>query len=777
MRYAQDVISLRPTWLLCVLVAVVWASAACRSARAKVDGDIVHQVDFEGIGPPFVRPFSKAELRGAMAQKQSGLGVRTPGLTWAARTVPLDPAQLDQDTYRLETWLAHHGYFNARVEGWRVVTRRPRVTRDDGTIRKAAVVDVIGKLSFGEVSTVRTFDVAWQDQEADRFWRSAQEGLVKRKGYTREGEPFNLDYVDYDVNELLRRMKENGYIHATAKARIDAYPEQGVVDVVIEATTGPPTNIGSLVVKGEERVTEEQIREILRPMKQGSELTSTLIREAQQRLIGTEVFSVVRVEPDTSEPVADVPVTVTVDEGPFGVARAGFGTVYDGMTVTPRLSTTITNHNISRSLDSLEAAANLGIGIPLQGGVDASRLLYGASLGYIRPRIAGPKWDFSAQASYQKDLLAGQLLFTRARLSATLTHHFTDKVFASFGPSGELVRLGPGGLLSTSDAGLTESDKLLVSATYGGDPDNVRNPFALPLLEGRLTIDWRKGEGGDVAQDPRGGYYYQLAVRQALPTGPEAFRFTDLYGEARLYRSLLSRNKRNVPYTLALRLRGHALLGGNGDPEASFEDAIPYSERAFLGGAYDMRGFRINQVGPYDCVCLVQEEAIVSGPFWPFTRDTGGTRLDANPTFLPRGGRFAGLVSGEVRRRWPSGRGLALFGDVGVLARSHKELLPANLPRSLRWDVGLGFRQDTPVGPLRVDLAFRPSYPADQAPIREANFTGQPSDPSDPGYYRGRYYGCDAIPDSRLPTRATGLTFGQDLPVIVNLAIAIGEAL
>jgi len=754
----------------------VLATSGCTSARRRVEGDIVHKVTFEMPEEGLIPPFSEPELQSAMAQKESGFGVRTPGLTWASRPVTLDRDMLDADAYRIETWLAHHGYFDARVEGWRIMRKRPQRFRSDGLMKKAGVVVVVGRVTFGEPSLVDELDVAFTDEQADQYWRSLQEGLVKRTSYVQPGQAFNLDYVDYAVSDLVTRMQENGYAYADAQASIDAYPEDRQVDVRIEATTGPPTTIGPIRIQGADRLSEEQIREVL-DLDVGAKMSRQALREAQQRLIGTDVFNFAQVEPDLSDSSrTQVPIDVRLREGAFGRVRSGAGAVYDGTTITPRVRADVTHTNLDGDFLRFHGSANAGLGIPLQGGLERSRFLWGFSLGLTKPRAFGKKWDTSAELSYQRDLLSGQLLYSRARLKWGVVHRASDDVTVYFGPSGELTRLGAGSLLSTDEANLSELDKLLVTATYGGDPSSVRNPFLLPILEGRLTIDWRKGaDGADVALDPRGGYYYQLSVRQAVPFRSDDFRFTDIYGEARFYRSFLGRKGRDVPYTAALRLRGQVLPYW-GEAGNDFQDDIPYSERVFLGGSQDIRSFRINQVGPYDCVCLAEEEALVEGPFWPFTRETGGTRLEPNPTFLPRGGRISALVSGELRRRWPSGRGVALFGDVGVLARSYKELAPANLPHSLRWGAGIGFRQQTPVGPIRFDLAARPVFPEDGAPMR-SDALNTTSDPADPDYYRGRYYGCDDIPDARLPERATGIRLGDKVPIVFNLAIAIGEAL
>jgi hypothetical protein len=190
-----------------------------------------------------------------------------------------------------------------------------------------------------------------------------------------------------------------------------------------------------------------------------------------------------------------------------------------------------------------------------------------------------------------------------------------------------------------------------------------------------------------------------------------------------------------------------------------------------------MRGFRINQVGPYDCVCLARTEEVTTGLIWPFTTRTGVQRLDPNPTYLPRGGRVSALVSGETRIRFNESYGMAVFGDVGLLGASTAAF--NQLDKALRWDLGVGYRQQTPVGPIRFDLAFRPAYPEDIGPLRSTNTAISPRDAD---WYRGTTYGCDAFGDSALTRRVPGLGASSQWdarlpPVIVNIAIAIGEAI
>jgi outer membrane protein assembly factor BamA len=755
-----------PRWRTLLLLSCV-ALAACASARRRVDGDLVAGIRFEGRDGGI----QGVQFRSAMAQKASGPAARLPVLQRFVRPISLNRELLATDGRRVETWLAHQGWFDARVLGWRVETLRPRRYRRDGTLRKGGVVRIVGTVDQGIVSRLRELQVIFEDDLADRYWRSAQVATIRREGWVQPGAPFVLSNVDYTRATLLRNIRDLGYAYAAVDATVEAWPNQHEAEVTLRVRTGPATQRAPAEIKYEGRVREADIREVLE-LDERAGFRQTELTRARDRLIGLGTFAVVRVEPDLSDPSRDeVPVTVSLTDGRFGALRGGVGLVYNGVTVTPRVSTTVKHSNLDGRLARFEGGASLGAGIPIVGSWVATRMLGGVNAGVIRPRTFGHRVDTNAELSFRRDLLAGQLLFARSRALAGMSWRFTDHVVLNVGPSLEFNRLGSGSPFG-GEASLSDEDRLLATATFG---DGRKNPFVLALAEARVSIDWRTGaEGQDAGVDPRGGYYYVAGVRQAVPfrqEGPSSFRFTDVFAEARLYRSVLSADRSRVPITLALRVRGKWLPSLAGRDLLS---AVPYAERAFLGGSLDMRGFRINQVGAYDCVCLSRDEELTRGLIWPFVSRTGVSRLRPNPIYLPRGGRVSGLVSGEVRWRTTASWGLAFFGDVGALAPSIEAL--AQVGRVLRWDAGLGYRQSTPVGPIRIDLAFRPSYPEDLSPIR----------PGEPGAgetaFRGDVFGCEPFPDARLTRRLPGLGVsprwnGALPPVIVNLTIAIGEAI
>ena len=114
-----------------------------------------------------------------------------------------------------------------------------------------------------------------------------------------------------------------------------------------------------------------------------------------------------------------------------------------------------------------------------------------------------------------------------------------------------------------------------------------------------------------------------------------------------------------------------ALRGTVGDAAGATQFALPPDKRFYAGGSATVRGYRYQSIGPQ---------------FYP-GRPEGGTAL------------AAGTV--EYRQRILSNYGFAAFVDAGAV--------PANGPPfadAWRIGAGLGGRYYTPIGPIRVDVAF-----------------------------------------------------------------------
>jgi outer membrane protein insertion porin family len=109
---------------------------------------------------------------------------------------------------------------------------------------------------------------------------------------------------------------------------------------------------------------------------------------------------------------------------------------------------------------------------------------------------------------------------------------------------------------------------------------------------------------------------------------------------------------------------------------------IPIAERFFIGGATTLRGFALDQASP-------KRKLILSN----------GNVVDGEPL----GGNVLTLVNLELRFPIVGNLRGVVFSDNGNVYRRLEVIELLNW----RYNMGFGFRYDTPLGPLRVDYGFK----------------------------------------------------------------------
>ena len=103
------------------------------------------------------------------------------------------------------------------------------------------------------------------------------------------------------------------------------------------------------------------------------------------------------------------------------------------------------------------------------------------------------------------------------------------------------------------------------------------------------------------------------------------------------------------------------------------QDALlPITDRFFAGGATTLRGFGLDQASP------------------------------KIPTGIPVGGNVLTLVNAELRFPVVGKLGAVIFSDNGNVYRRLSDIELLNW----RYNLGVGIRYGTPLGPIRVDWGF-----------------------------------------------------------------------
>ncbi|MGH7594595.1 MAG: autotransporter assembly complex protein TamA, partial [Gemmatimonadales bacterium] len=156
-----------------------------------------------------------------------------------------------------------------------------------------------------------------------------------------------------------------------------------------------------------------------------------------------------------------------------------------------------------------------------------------------------------------------------------------------------------------------------------------------------------------------------------------------------------------VPLTrdvvLAGHLRGGIILAPQVDvTDGTLGNFVPPDQRFYAGGAYDVRGYDQNELGPL--VYVVPADSIHPAKTPPFTQ----TAVHVAPI----GGTRVVIANLELRLPTPLFAGrlrFAVFVDAGSLSN-------AGGPSPIRVTPGAGLRYTSPIGPIRIDAGYN-TYP------------------------------------------------------------------
>lgn len=198
-------------------------------------------------------------------------------------------------------------------------------------------------------------------------------------------------------------------------------------------------------------------------------------------------------------------------------------------------------------------------------------------------------------------------------------------------------------------------------------------PCRLSYFEQFLQWDRR-----DNPVEPMRGYALGLRVREeGGPLGGSG-AFVQVMPQVRGYVTPDAAER----WTVAGRLMFGATVHASSEP-------VPILLRLFSGGAQSMRGFGYHRLSP---LLVVPRN------------DPGAT----SGVTIPVGGDGLVEASLELRYRLSVHLTLATFMDVGAVTPQRLSLAPGSLADELQWAIGAGARYATPVGPVRLDLAWRP---------------------------------------------------------------------
>jgi outer membrane protein insertion porin family len=665
------------------------AAASGAGAQLPSSGLEVEDVEFEGN-----LAFTDDSLRIAIVNRETSCRRILVVFCWLGFPFADDkeyllPRELPSDMLRLKIYYYERGYREAAIDT--AIARDPELDETTLTfnIAEGQPILIDSLIFFG----------------ADVLG----EGALLENLPAARGSPLSTFLLDEVRDTLLIRLRNEGYVHADVlRSHYIPAAMPYLAQVTYDIDPGPQARVGTLAlsVTGDAELSEQVIRRML-PFEEGSLYREADIQQAQRNLYNLELVLNALVEVDTvamrTAPDTLVPLRIQVATGTLHRVRAGGGwSMSDCMNGEARWS----SRNLFGGAQRLEVSGRLSnvlaedlhdTACPYAGVGEFGGINWSLSTDLNFPWILSPRNSFSASLFIERQSL--QDVFVRRSVGMNLT------LTRSLGLRTPLVLFYRPQRSSLEAADIFFCTSLLVcnEADVGilTDP-NWLSPAGLGISRERT----------DNALNPTTGYavHYEMEGANAL-TGSD-FGYARFTGDAAWYRSLGGRN------VLAARVRaGWVGAAEFGPIETSGIQIIHPQKRFFAGGASSVRGFAQNRLGPS---ILTVDPGALLGPAYVNAADTvllgwcGPEQVMdftcdasflADNSFTPRPTGGTRLLEGSLEYRVPVA---GSFQGVGFLdfGQAWTEQTPFGLDL-LEWTPGLGVRYFSPIGPLRLDVAYR----------------------------------------------------------------------
>lgn len=500
----------------------------------------------------------------------------------------------------------------------------------------------------------------------------------------RKGDPYVLARVQRDADAIQAHYASRGF--QPTEFDVASKLSETLTDaaVTVTAREGPQLFVGEITVVGNDGVSRDTIlNEItLRP---GEAYSDEKRLESQRRLRQLGSFRSLRIMPEPRLPgESRLRITISVEELPKRTIGGGGGvevgtgarTTVDGgredhVQISPRAFFEIGRRNLGGRNRDINFFSRVALKPRIARG-DPER--DGRGFGFSEYRVTGTYRERYAFRS-ETDLLFGvtseqavrpTFSYLRRVANGDLSHTLSPRVSVSGRYALEFTRL--------FDRDPNDEQSFLI--------DRFFPQLRLSLLSGGILWNRRN----DPISPTRG---FQLGANgdMALTQIGSQAGFVKAFFEGSFFHPLRVTPARRVVFATRGQLglargfeRARTRIDENGQEVIEIVKDIPANQRFFAGGSTTVRGFQLDRLG-------VPEILTVDG--------------------LSNGGNAEIVLNTEIRATLGKlyNRNLAVVGfvDGGQVFRLVSDM---DLGR-LRGTPGIGFRYDSPLGPVRLDFGFK----------------------------------------------------------------------
>ncbi|MBM4360245.1 MAG: outer membrane protein assembly factor BamA [Deltaproteobacteria bacterium] len=565
----------------------------------------------------------------------------------------------ERDVLVLQSYYYDKGFLTVQVAAPRIMLTPDR-----------SGIDIVIPIDEGPRYRVRKVEIFEVDADGKRV-----EPLVGKKRLgemvrARPGEFFNRAELVKDLGDIQTVYRDKGFAYVDAAPSPQPYPDRKLVDLLVRIKRGQAVKFGRIEIKGNTKTRDKVIRRELE-IKEGELFSETLLDRSRERINRLGYFERVDMSTEASEEPGRVNVNIEVTERPTGTFQVGAGfSSIESFIATAQIQ----QANLFGRGQSLALMAQL------------SGLRQLVDIRFIEPYL------FDTRASAQVNIFDQLRVFSGFSLNST----------------GGSLALGYPLLGPELTASLTYTLKEDVvdtrtSSTFFGTAQAAAVFQRLPLsnlftdgitssLKPTLTYDTRNNR-----LFPSAGVFVQASTELAIAQLGSANQFIRNHLTARFY----------YPVTPRVTLKFNSDAGIVTSPS---NEGVPLFARYFLGGIFDLRGYRLRTVGPRLPLKTTLDEnatsytngAVIGGNLQYFQN------LELEFSILDAVG-LRGVVFTDLGNAWNLEDTYCKASPSAPFEVSDPCFSPGDL-FNVRTSWGFGLRWFSPLGPLRFEwgIPFKP---------------------------------------------------------------------
>jgi outer membrane protein assembly factor BamA len=648
------------------LVPVLGVAAmtfAARPAHGQLEPLVVRHVAFRGNHG--VDPLI---LAASIATTQSSLFARSSLLRWMGLGDKryFNQREFITDVYRLQVVFKRSGYPNVKVDT--IVKRMP------------GAVDVTFRITEGPPSRLASLEVVGLD--------SVDTPTLIRQDLPIVAGDVASDYKLHETADTITfRLWNHGYPSATVS--VDESRGADKTNARLVAHPGVYSKFGPIRVTAPLGVDTSHVSALINA-RPGNEYRFNALLQSQRSLYTSDLYRVASVGVDTlgyspKDSIVPLAVSVVPSLGHRAKASAGYGTDDCFRVGTEWAARNFPNRGLV--FDVTTQLSKIGVGAPLGFGLQNNlcRTLLNDSVG---SRVA----NYGINASVRRNAFIGPTNSLVFSVFATRHSEFEVYLRREVGTSISVTHLDASNIPVTLTYriadGTTTADAASFCAFF-----NTCQPALIAALQQRRVQ----------------GTLGLSALRQRVNNPLDPLRGTILSGSVTWSSQVLGSSATQqffrmvgdvsgfVPVTRSVVLAAHLRGGIIFAPQINVSDSsignfVPPDQRFYAGGAYDVRGYDQNELGPL--VYVVPADSIDPTKTPQFTQ--------TSVHVAPIGGTRVAIGNVELRLPTPFFAGrlrAAVFVDAGMLSNTDG-------PAPIRVTPGAGLRYTSPIGPIRIDVGY-----------------------------------------------------------------------